>query len=680
MYGIFIPKVKKFKMSQPNPAFLNQLNQIESLCQQEKFEQALVLLKSLIAVHQKDPILHNFIGKVYAILGDSKEATRAFKKTLNLNKNFIEAYFNMGNVFAQQGKHHEALKHFEVCLKHNIEDCGLFNNMSASYLTLKNFNQANHFCEKALSLNPQFVNALKNRGVIQFLEVEHERNSGQADRLLPDRLMEFLKPKKLMLALDYMNDYLMVNPNDKDIHSYQGLIFTVLRNYQAAEKAFKKSMQVQGPNIKDLRALAKLYHHYDQVHKAIKCEQESLQLLMKTNNTPAQQDVMSTLISYYNNVGLQDQAEQIFNTTEFTDNLEFLNSLRQMMPKLTLIDEQSIYYQRLTRLENNKQLSQLERCVTKYCMALIHKKKKNKELYLHNLKISNELRLKHIQQTKITEENFIDKLGRESLDDCQLRMNLIKNIKLPKLEHEFQPIFVVGMPRSSTTITELIISSHSKVFGCGEVGIISTITRFLTNRIKNKQYSQSDIEEYLLEARNIYVREMSAIKNNETIIVDKMPGNAHNIDIILTLFPNAKIINTDRDPMAVSWSIYSNFFGADTDWVNSLDEIFNEYELYMQKMRIFKQQYQQSIMDSNYDELVNHPKSAIEKLLNFCELPWEEACLNPQENKKAIRTISVNQARSGIYKGSTEAWKEYADFLEPLIQKFKNSTLFDLKI
>ena len=223
-------------------------------------------------------------------------------------------------------------------------------------------------------------------------------------------------------------------------------------------------------------------------------------------------------------------------------------------------------------------------------------------------------------------------------------------------------IFVVGMPRSGTTLTESILANHSEVAALGELHYLRKFSgneRFNINKISE----HSDIVGY---SKSIFEKYMNTItsEREENILVDKMPGNANIIGIALAASRDTRVVNLVRDPMAVAWSIYSKFFPAfgmgfsfDKQW------ILNHYRMYLTMMDFWHQLFPGQIFDMYYERLTENQRDSTTKLLEYCGLGFQEACINFHENDRTIKTASSQQVKKKMYQGSSEKWKRYGDYL-----------------
>ena len=235
------------------------------------------------------------------------------------------------------------------------------------------------------------------------------------------------------------------------------------------------------------------------------------------------------------------------------------------------------------------------------------------------------------------------------------------------------PIFIVGMPRSGTTLTEQILASHSKVYGAGELTAMGDLTRPLIEpRLNDPSMPGISIKE-VEEIREGYQRALEALAVSEELIVDKMPTNFRLVGFILSAFPGAKIVHMNRDPIAVCWSNYKHYFAASglhaLGFSSDLNDIAEFYKLYLDMMAFWREKFPGCIYDLDYEKLTLNQEDETRKLLEYCELSWEDGCLDFHKTTRAVKTASLSQVRKKIYTGSSKAWKKYEKYLEPLSKK-----------
>jgi tetratricopeptide (TPR) repeat protein len=238
------------------------------------------------------------------------------------------------------------------------------------------------------------------------------------------------------------------------------------------------------------------------------------------------------------------------------------------------------------------------------------------------------------------------------------------------------PTFVLGMPRSGTTLVEQILGSHSKVFGAGELSIVPEFIQKLNAwEMKlgtRRQYPECIDDLGKDESRRFaekHLEELRAYAPGAERIVDKLPHNFEHIGLIKLLFPNAKILHLKREPRDVAMSNYfvdyaAKFggmgFAYDLPWIG--EQLVDHQRLMNHWHKVFPGQ----ILEVDYDLLVEDVDGWAHKIIDYLELPWEEGVLSFQELDRAVKTASVWQVRQPVYTTSKAKWKRYAEHLEPL--------------
>jgi len=233
------------------------------------------------------------------------------------------------------------------------------------------------------------------------------------------------------------------------------------------------------------------------------------------------------------------------------------------------------------------------------------------------------------------------------------------------------PIFVVGLPRSGSTLVEQILTSHSKVDATRELAGINSILRDLINpnQPAQEQYPQSLANLSATQIQGLaqsYLNFAETYRQQAPYFVDKAPPNFQHIGFIKTLFPTAKIIDIRRNPMASGWSLYRHFFADSFLFTYNLETIGKYYNDYIDLMDHWHSVLPEQILTISYEYLVNDLPAAVDELLRYCGLGFEQSCLDFHLNKRAVATPSSEQVRRPIYAEALEHWKNYDEFLTPL--------------
>ncbi len=235
------------------------------------------------------------------------------------------------------------------------------------------------------------------------------------------------------------------------------------------------------------------------------------------------------------------------------------------------------------------------------------------------------------------------------------------------------PVFVVGLPRSGSTLVEQILTSHSQVDSTRELTAITSISRELNGSSLPGQGQYPDSVANLSAGQidalaKRYLDEVQPYRQDAPFFVDKAPGNFQHIGLIKTLFPKAKIIDIRRNPMASGWSLYRHFFAESFLFSYDLKTIGKYYNDYIELMDHWHSVLPGQVLTLEYEDLVRDLPSHVEKILQYCGLPFEQACVDFHLNKRAVATPSSEQVRQPIFTDALEHWKNYEAFLTPLKQ------------
>jgi tetratricopeptide (TPR) repeat protein len=245
--------------------------------------------------------------------------------------------------------------------------------------------------------------------------------------------------------------------------------------------------------------------------------------------------------------------------------------------------------------------------------------------------------------------------------------------KLEPLDPGVKLIFIVGLPRSGTTLAERILSSHSHVASGGELPFMLECLHKLqaARRSAGKRgrirLDDGVEESILLRLREEYLDRLFERDLDTDYVIDKLPGNFAALGLIRLLFPDAIMVHCVRDPIATCWSLYCANFAFHLPYYNSLEHVAHYYKVYARLMRHWQGIFGSQIAELRYEKLVLEPEPTIRELVRQCGLPWEEACLSFYDNKLPIYTASMLQARRPLSSNSVSRWRKYEDYLGPLI-------------
>lgn len=241
-----------------------------------------------------------------------------------------------------------------------------------------------------------------------------------------------------------------------------------------------------------------------------------------------------------------------------------------------------------------------------------------------------------------------------------------------------RPVFVVGMPRSGTSLVEQILSSHAEIFGAGELDNLNQVVASLRSRTGNREdYPEcaARLEAgQLNELADEYLAHLERLTTKARRVVDKMPHNFRHLGLICRLFPGARIIHCVRDPRDTCLSIFFQSFNQTHAYGANLETLARYYRAYEELMQHWRSVVDIPFYEIHYADLVADQEKYSRELIEFCGLDWDERCLDFHTAKRDVATASYDQVRRPMYKSSLERWRRYEPYIQPLIEALENPT------
>lgn len=436
-----------------------------------------------------------------------------------------------------------------------------------------------------------------------------------------------------------------INPNYIEALNNYGIILNQLKKFTSAKKVLLKSVSIT-PSYLNYINLGNSFKGLGEVNEAIISYKKAISYNDKSYNA------YFNLALVYTSMGKIDESIKFFEKTiSIKPNYTEAHRLLSLLKKYKINDP---HLDKLNFLYQDKNLNLLEKSHISFALAKYYEDTGNFERSFNFYVEGNGSRKKVL--------NYNIQNDAKVFDQIKITYDSYKHLKLYE-EVDTSPIFVLGLPRSGTTLIEQILSSHTKIYGAGELPFIGNFGHLIATNSHNSNL------ENLKNFKVNYTHRLREISNNYKYITDKMPNNFLYIGLINTVFPKSKIIHVFRNKAATCWSIYKHYFTSNNlGYCYDLKDIVDYYRLYEDLMKFWSKEINENIiLNLDYDRLTNNQHDEIKRLIKFLDLEWEDNCLKPELNKRIIDTASQLQIRKGIYQNSSSEWMKYKPFLNGIL-------------
>ena len=599
--------------------------------------------------------------------GDLAQADAVYAQIIAYDPSNSEAIHLRGVVAYQRGDFPAAVAAIERALSLAPNSPAYLSNLGLAYQALGRLAEADASYQAALNLAPSFAEAMSNLGIVRGEQgrwMEAETWSRQAIRLNPQiaaaynglgaalwhqgKAAEAIINYRTALAIDPKFPHAMVN---------LGNALRVQGNLAEAETLFRQAIAVNPTIAEAHNSLAVVLSTNGAVADAVASYREALRL------APNHAEFHHNLGHAYRDLGQFDDAQREYLAALRLkpDDVKVYNSL-SVIHRFTPADQATLDALEAAAARGNLppfEVRQVHFTLGKafddlgqFDRAFSHFREAN-DAIPSDFERQPFIRLVERMEAWFPKSRF--GAGNDSGNPSQL------------------PIFIVGMPRSGTTLVEQIIASHPQVYGCGELADADNIA----NDLWRGWLSQSVVPppppgllepQRLAELAEGYLQRRRAVCGDALRITCKMPTNFFHLGVIALLFPKARLIHCRRSPLDTCLSCYFSDFTKSASYHHRLDDLGFYYRLYERLMDHWRSVLPLATLEVQYEELVGRPEELSWQMIDFCGLEWDDRCLRYYENHRPVQTSSVWQVRQPIYTTSINRWKHYAKHLGPLLQ------------
>lgn len=658
-------------MPQESPAEFKQrlLSSVVGLITEGKHSEASQLLHSVLAKSRNDPDILYPLATCQRQLGELKQALETLTRLEELRPNFAGVFLERGRTLSAMGRREDALAAFEHCVRINPTYLGGWSGL----LNLANSLGRSDLHSQAREQMRYFESM--DQALVQVLRAFHDGETFKAERMCRIFLKEHPKNVEAMCVLARIGsefgilddaEFILESACEFEPYNYRARLqyIDVLHKRQNYAKALDHANQLvrsQPRNQLFRLAYANQLMATGDVDGALgvynwileKPEDRSLaspRLVLTrghAHKTIGQIDaaILDYRMAYEMRPDFGDSYWSLANLKTYRFTPQELNQMQGLVDSTHTSVEDRVHL----AFALGKAYEDLEDFET----AFLNYKRGN-ELNKQRIRYDAQEMSKRLmaQEEVCTDEFFAKRVG----FGCSAP----------------DPIFVVGLPRAGSTLLEQILASHSQIEGTLELHHIGAYAQKMDGRRRRRDplrypYVLRNLSSHLArELGQRYIEETRIHRTNKPFFIDKMPNNFRHIGLISVILPNAKIIDARRHPMSCCFSCYKQLFASGQEFTYGQEEVATYYNDYVRLMDHWNNVLPGKVLTVYYEDVVAELELQVRRILEYCGLPFEDACLKYHQTKRSIRTPSAEQVRQPIYRDGLDQWRSFEPWLGPM--------------
>ena len=601
-----------------NPDYIDAHSNLgKVLINKGQLDEAIKCFEKIILLNQTYKTAYFDLGRIYNLKNNLNVSKEYYLKALHIDNNYYDALFNLGIIYISLGENKNGLDALNRCRDMNPGDTNIYRYLGLASSNLDKPQDAIRYYKIALNFDDDYQ-ILINLGAVYFKQDRYRdaiKTYEKAIKINPDSYHAY---SNMGIALAYagLRDPDMLEDNyeyhDRD------------KNIKKAELYVKKAIELN-PDFPDAYSnLWVIYRHLGKKKEALECCNKAIAL--NPNSAIALFNATTSTQHSADNTGHKDKLEELLNTN--------------------LNDEDKLHCH--------------------FALARIYNDLNNYKKAIYHAKIANKIKNGHVRFDFEHYQNYINKIIHTFTDEFIKEKSSYGN-------RSETPVFIVGMPRSGTTLVEQIIATHPDAYAVGEVSYLHMLEGMLPKYMNSSeqfinlfQHINKDVINNISEQ---YLKLISPGSGSALRITDKMPNNFLSIGFIKILFPNAHIINCVRNPPDIFISIYFLLFTLTNEYAYDMTSIIRYFNEYERLMKYWESLDSLKVHNVVYEDLVQNQEDVSKEIIEFIGLDWDSRCLTFYKNRRPARTASTDQITKPIYKTSINRWKNYESFLKPFLDK-----------
>ena len=630
------------------------------------------ILKQAIKYLNGDSDCFYHLGEALSATGNSIEAVVYYKKAININPNEPDYYFALGNAYMESSCYQAAIETYKIATRLNPQDFEAHNNLGNALFKLGLNKLSINQYENAININPEYAKAHLNLSASLKLE------------------------GRVKTSLYHAQQALEFEPNEVSCYLNLAEILFNLQKYNQSHKLYLGALEIAQSNQEALRGCAKCLMQKSDVFEALVYFKKALNVATDNENLVIEMTSCLIRLQKYSTAkpmletllaGNPRSTQALFNyglclqaEGDFTSALIAHNTCWKRDRKITQcayhiacngkykanINDISLIKKQLA----DDGFSIHKKIHLNFALAKILENQKHYDQAFKYYKQANALKAEIYPFNQKKHIDYIERLKSQfsALYFSQHRNFGLSNKRL---------IFIVGMPRSGSTLVEQILASHPFVYALGEhmafPVIVKKITEFLDCKEQFPECVANLSKEKSKQLAKQYLDYIGIDLCNKPITTDKMLGNFLRLGLITLLFPNSRIVHCQRNPLDTCVSCFAQNFAHGLRFSTSLNHLGTFYNSYNDLMKHWQENLPLAQMTIQYEQLVHNKQENVERLLEFCNLPWNSKCMNFHDTKRTVSTASFWQVKQPSYTNSIGRWKQYRAHLNPLKKALKQS-------
>jgi tetratricopeptide (TPR) repeat protein len=605
-----------------------------------RFAEALASFDRALAINRRHFDALNNRGNTLVDLGRLAEALESYDSALSVNPACGSTIANRGNALLRLGRPAEALKSYEKALALNPRSAEAYNNRGSALKLLERYEEAVTSFEQALALRPSNADTLSNLAntlMAMKRPADALRLYDAALRIKPDfaialsnRAQALIELKHPDSALASVDRAIALNPRDPDAHSVRGNALLDLERHVEALGSYDRAISLN-PN-------SPLPHN----NRGITLVQQGR---IEEGNVALETAIrLSPLCgkSYYN----------LTQSKQFVANDPILSAMEELARKSSLLNAED-----LTNLH--------------FALGKAYADVADYERSFHHLSVGNAGKRREVPYDEATALETLARTRATHTREIVDRNCLERNPSQV-------PVFIVGMPRSGSTLVEQILASHRDVHGAGEISDfgrkMSRLGGAVAEALVHPEAVSRISDQQLSRLGTNYVESIRAAAPPASRIVNKMLGNFRFVGLIALALPGARFIHVRRDPIDTCVSCFSTLFTETIPYAYDLAELGRYYRAYESLMEGWRMVLPPGrMLEVRYEAVVADLEGQARRIVEHCGLDWDPTCLQFHRNSRTVRTASMAQVRRPLFKSSVGRWRAYERFIGPLLGQFEPS-------